>query len=287
MTRLGSFYDAEEAVDPDMRAQGSIPADDIDGFIVANGLIVEDSRDATIGGRPASFRQVRLPDGAGEGLCSPAQQPCIQMGRHSADLQIAPVINIGGNGGTQSQSFWVVDMDGYEPFGIYIWTSDPDGPQAWLDEVAPLLESITFGEPAPAVEGGTARLPERVTVTADMLVTQTGERDLDNPWPIERTGTIVGDINGTFSGTGMSSPNGAEVTLDWVMDVTIDGFGTGTLTLRSDESWPGDVARSAVDHVIGGTGDFEGVTGFGTTTHTDDGDVFTATIELQLVPPAN
>ena len=169
---------------------------------------------------------------------------------------------------------------------IWAHTEGPET-QAWLDEIAPLIDSIQLGEPAPAVEGGTARLPERIALTADMTVNQTGERDINAPWPIERTGPIVGDINGTFTGTGMSSPNGAEVTLDWVMDVTVDGLGTGTLTLRSDEVWTGDAARTAADRVIAGTGDFDGVTGYGTTTHTDDGAVFTATIELMLTLPVN
>ncbi len=257
MTRLGSFYDAEEAVDPDMRAQGSIPADDIDGFIVANGLIVEDSREATIGGRPASFRQLRLPDGTGEGLCPAALQPCLQMGRHSADLQVAPVINIGG---PQSQSFWVVDMDGYEPFGIYIWTRDPDGPQAWLDALAPLLDSITFGEPAPAVEGGTARLPERQQFLASYTGTRTVGPELeDGTREVIGQNTVEGDLTGEIVATGVqiTPTNGTD---DLVFTGTIDGLGTGTLTMKQE--WTAsnnDIATRTL--VVGGTGDFEGITG--------------------------
>ncbi len=192
----------------------------------------------------------------------------------------------------RAQSIWLVDMDEFEPVYIFAAASlGDDGNEQWItDVVQPIVDSITFGEPAPAVEGGTARVPERVAVTAEMTVTQTGEKDATNPWPVEWTGSLDGDITGTYDGTGVSSPNGAEVTMDWTMDVTIEGVCTGTLTLRSDWVWPGDGATTATDHVIGGTGDLEGVTGFGTTTQTSDDGLEgpfagTATIELMLALP--
>ena len=279
-TRFGSFYDAQQALDPDMNGVGSIPADDMDAWIEANGIIVDDSAEGTIGGRSAYFRQIRLPEGTGDGLCPAAMQPCIKVGSHSADLQGNYVHAIDG---TLPNAYWFVEMDDFEPFGIWISTTEARWPPGLARRGRADARQHQFGDPAPTVEGGTARVPERIAVTANMTVTQTGERDINEPWPIERTGPIVGDINGTFTGTGISSPNGAEVTLDWVMDVTIDGLGTGTLTLRSDEVWTGDGATTAADRVIAGTGDFDGVTGFGTTTHTDDGTVH-GDIELTLAP---
>ena len=286
--RVGSWYDADQARAEETTGLGSIAADDIDGWIKLNGINVVDSADVEVGGRSAKYRQIQLdtgPDGTGD-FCPAGERPCLWAASGSADT-------IDANPGPipfsreRLHSIWLIDMDEFEPMVILAIPNLPDE-QAWFENIVqPIVDSMEIGAPAPIVEGGTARLPERIALTADMTVNQTGERDINEPWPIERTGPIVGDINGTFTGTGMSSPNGAEVTLDWVMDVTIDGLGTGTLTLRSDEVWTGDGATTATDRVIAGTGDFDGVTGFGMTTHTDDGAVFTATIELTLVRPTN
>ena len=288
MGRLGSWYDATEARTADQSGLGSIPPDDIDGWIAQNGIIVVDSADVEVGGRPAKYRQFRLDTtpGATADFCG-GSAPCLWAATGSPDV-LGGTANPVEVGFDRVQSIWLVDMDEFEPVYIFAAAQLGDGDEQWFaDIVQPIVDSIEFGEPAPAVEGGTARVPERVAVTATMTVNQTGTRDTNAPWPLERTGSLVGDITGTFVAGGMSSPNGAEVTLDWVMDVTIDGLGTGTLTGSSDETWTGDGATTAVDHVIGGTGDFEGVTGFGSTTHTDDGDVFTATIELMLAPRAS
>ncbi len=287
--RIGSFYGADQAQSPTFTGLGSIPPDDFDGWVDANGITVEDTAETTIDGRAAQFRRVSVPDGYGDGLCPPEVQPCVRLNSVSADLIDQNPRDGSELDGPFANAYWFVEMDDYEPLGVWAFAYDGDM-DAWLDEIAPILESIILGDPAPAVEGGTARIPERVAVTAEMTVTQTGERDPENPWPVEWTGSLDGDITGTYDGTGVSSPNGAEVTLDWTMDVTIEGLGTGTLTLRSDWVWPGDGATTATDHVIGGTGDLEGVTGFGMTTQTSDdglGGPFagTATIELMLAPP--
>jgi len=117
------------------------------------------------------------------------------------------------------------------------------------------------------------------------------ETYLDNPRRVTDVRNMWG-FTGTYQGTGVASPNEAEVTMDWTMDVTIEGFGTGTLTLHSDWIWNGDGARFATDHVIRGTGDLEGVTGFGRSQQTNDdggGGAFggTAIIELMLALPLN
>jgi hypothetical protein len=275
--RIGSFYDATQARDPGVTGLGNIPPDDIDAWIEANGVVVEASSDVTVGGRTAKFRQVRLPDGVAR----------LNLNTISADqLDLNP-----GSGselsGIYANAYWFVELDDYEPLGIWAYAYGPDL-QSWLDELAPIIDSITLGEPGPAVPGGTARLPERLTVNATMTVNQIGERDIANPWPVERTGELTGDITGTYTGTGLSSPNGAEVTLDWTMDVAIEGLGSGTLTVRSYWVNSLDGATTATDHVIGGTGDLDGVTGFGTTKQTSDygfGREYTADIELHLAPP--
>lgn len=285
--RIGSFYDADQAQSPTFTGLGSIPPDDFDGWVDANGIIVEDSADATIDGRAAQFRRVRVPDGYGDGLCPAEVQPCVRLNSVSADLIDENSRDGSELDGPFANAYWFVEIDDFEPLGVWAFAHDGDL-DGWLDEIAPIIESIILGEPAPVIEGGTARVPERVAVTANMTVTQTGDRDLDNPWPVEWTGSLDGDIAGTYVGAGMSTPNGAEVTLEWTMDVTIEGLGSGSLTLRSDWVWLGDGAHTATDRVISGTGDFEGVTGFGTSTQTSDfgpGVEYTATIELMLAPP--
>jgi hypothetical protein len=289
--RAGSWYDAVEARAEDTSGLGSIPGDDIDGWIEANGVIVVDASDVEVGGRDAKYRLVRLDTtpGATAEFCPPEEVPCLWAGSGSADLiddNPAPI----PFGRDRVQALWLVDMGEFEPVVVFAAANlDDDGP--WFtDVVQPIVDSITFGEPAPVVPGGTARVPERVTVSATMTVNQTGERDPENPWPLERTGELTGDITGTYTASGISSPNSSEITLDWTMDVTIDGLGSGTLTLRSYWFWSGDGYTTTADHVVGGTGDFAGWTGFGTGVQTTDfgfGNEFHADIELQLAPPAN
>lgn len=287
MQRIGSFLDAEQAQNPNVPGLGSIPPDDFDGWIEANGVIVDERAQTTIGGYAADFRVVRAPEGSGADLCPAAAQPCIRVNSVSADaIEASP--NDGSRiEGPLPNAYWMIELDEFEPIGIWAYAFDGDI-DGWLDEIAPTVDSVTFGQPGPALEDGTARIPERVTVNASMTVDQTGERDAANPWPLERTGELTGDIVGTYTGTGISSPNAAEITLDWTMSATIDGIGSGTLTLRSYWYWSGDGATVTTDHVIGGTGDFAGWTGYGTGVQTSDdgvGNTFDADIELHLAPP--
>ena len=297
MTRVGSWFAPDEAADPAFTGLGSIAPDAVDEWLLRNGIPVEESSEVTIGGRAARYRAFTIPLDQSNTYDDPAAchypewQPCFWADSASADTfdpdaRDFQVMTPGG-----FHRLWLVDMADYEPLMINVYGTagaDDERMARWLDEVVPpIIDSIELGDPAPAVPGGTARVPERITVTAEMVVTQTGEPDLEEAWPIERTGTISGGIDGTIAGTGVSSPNNAEVTMDLVMDVTIDGLGTGTLTLRSHQTWSGDGYIVAADYVIGGTGDIEGVTGFGTTRHTESfpgGEGFRATIEVHLAP---
>ena len=291
--RVGSWFDAVESRTEGTRGLGSIPADGLDTWIAVNDVIVVDSAEVQVGGRDASYRLIRLDPtpGATADFCPPGEAPCLWAASGSADLVEADSTPV-PFGRDRVQALWSIDMGEFEPVFIFAAANlDDDGP--WFtDVVQPIVDSITFGDPAPVIPGGTARIPERVAVTAEMTVNQTGTRDVNNPWPVEWTGSLDGDITGTYEGTGVASPNEAEVTLDWTMDVTIEGLGTGTLTLQSDWIWNGDGARFATDHVIGGTGDLEGMTGFGRTQQTNDdggGGAFggTATMELMLALPSN
>lgn len=289
--RIGSWMNFDEARDEQHRGAGSIPGDDLDGWIAANGVIVVDTDEVEVGGRTAHYRQIRLDTtpGATADWCPPGEVPCLWAANGSADLvgdDQTPV----PFARDRLHSIWLVDMGEFEPV-VILAIPNLDDEDAWFDEVVqPIVDSIEWGSPAPAIEGGTARVPERVAVTATMTVTETGEASASEPWPVERTGSLSGDITGTYEAAGTSSPNGADVTLDWTMDVAIEGFGTGTLTLQSRWLWSGDGAHTAVDHVVSGTGDLEGVTGFGTSVQTSDfgaGAEYTSDIELMLAPPAD
>lgn len=288
--RVGSWFDATEARTEGTRGLGSIPADQMDTWIAANDVIVVESAEVQVGGRDASYRLIRLDTtpGATADFCPPGEEPCLWAASGSADLVDTDSTPV-PFGRDRVQALWSVDMGEFEPVVIFAAANlDDDGP--WFtDTVQPIVDSIVLGDPAPVIEGGTARIPERVIVSATMTVNQTGDRDIDNPWPVERTGRLTGDIVGTYTGTGTSSPNGAEVTLDWTMDATIEGLGTGTLTIRSFWLNRMDGATRTTDHVIGGTGDLAGVTGFGTGVQTSDfgfGVEYTADIELHLAQPS-
>ena len=61
MSRIGSFYDAEQARTPDMTGLGSIAPNDIDDWIEASDIIVDESAEVTVSGRTAQLRTVRAP----------------------------------------------------------------------------------------------------------------------------------------------------------------------------------------------------------------------------------
>ena len=157
MTRIGSFYDSDQAQDRETSGLGSIPPSDVDVWIDTNDIVVDDAADTTVGGRDAQFRVLRAPNGSGPDLCPAEAQPCILMGSGSGDLldfNRGPAAVLSGEA---PNGFWLIDLADFEPLGI--WTVAFDGDmEGWLEEIAPLIDSIELGEPAPAVEGGTARI---------------------------------------------------------------------------------------------------------------------------------
>ena len=218
MGRLGSWYDATEARTEGTTGLGSIPPDDIDGWIAQNGIIVVDSADVEVGDRPAKYRRFRLDTtpGATADFCG-AGAPCLWASTGSPDV-VGGTANPLQVGEDRAQSIWLVDMDEYEP--VYIFAAarlGDDGNEQWItDVVQPIVDSIAFGDPAPSGRRRHGTVPSGLQSRErldDGRPDGRGERESE-PWPVERTGVLTGDIDGTYVATGISSPNGAEVTLD-------------------------------------------------------------------------
>lgn len=188
--RIGSFYDADQAQSPTFTGLGSIPPDDIDGWIEANGIIVEGSAETTVDGRAAQFRQVRVPDGYGDGLCPPEVQPCVRLNSVSADLIDENPRDGSELDGPFANAYWFIEMDGYEPLGIWAFAHDGDM-AGWLDEIAPIIDNISLGEPAPAIEGGTALISTFGQGTGNGELPEAGEQVAPGTYTSDAIGTPV------------------------------------------------------------------------------------------------
>ncbi|MFW2335541.1 hypothetical protein [Ilumatobacter sp.] len=277
MTRIGSFYDTAQAQNREMSGLGSIPPNGIDAWIDANVIVVDDADDVTVDGRDAQFRLVRTPAGSGAELCPADAQPCILMGSGSADLlefNRAPAAALGG---ATPNAFWLIDMDDFEPLGIWVLAFDGDT-DSWLDEIAPLIDSIELGEPAPAVEGGTARI-STFAGAADADVAAGGEavasgtvsftdfRETPNDagsLDVRYFGAFSGDMRGSVSADGFRLPDGtgasrSGATIDFRGE--IEGLGVGGLTIE-EANYDDDLSIS-VSVIVGGTDDLAGASGWG------------------------
>ena len=245
MTRIGSFYDAEQAQNPDMVGLGSIPPNGVDEWIDANGVIVTDSDETTVDGQPTRFRLVRAPAGAGAttGLCPVEAQPCLNVSSGSADLMNARVTSepVGRLTGELDAAFWIIELDDFEPLGIALESGTAD-PEQFLPAVTALTDSIELGEPAPAVAGGTARIstfdpgiPEEIVATGSYEAVRTsGDPLADGSVAESTTMSIQGDVAGEATGVGTAVIEEAGVSEEGVEEFiftgTIDGVGTGTVT---------------------------------------------------------
>ncbi len=291
--RIGSWFDAEEARTEGTRGLGGIPADGLDDWIAANGVIVVDSAEVQIGGRDASYRLIRLDTtpGATADFCPPSEAPCLWAVSGSADLvddESTPV----PFGRDRVQAIWSVDMGEFEPVFIFAAANlDDDGP--WFtDVVQPIVDSITFGDPAPVVPGGTARVPLRVTVSAPFSGVRTNVGRLeDGSISVVYEATIEGAITGTIAGTdavvqGVPSTGvGADT-----FTGTIEGVGTGTISWTTEWSASAPTDYRGTSVVTGGTGDFAGATGrrvlnLESSNSVDGVDTVSGTETLELVIP--
>jgi hypothetical protein len=107
----------------------------------------------------------------------------------------------------------------------------------------------------------------------------------DGTKEVTTVSAFEGDVTGDATATGVqvTPANGYD---DIVFTGTIDGVGSGTLTMRQE--WTAtdtDIATTTV--ITGGTGDFEGITGrlFSSVDATDDPEQFTGRTTFDLVIP--
>lgn len=260
--RIGSWMNFDEARDEQHRGAGSIPGDDLDGWIAANGVIVVDTDEVEVGGRTAQYRQIRLDTtpGATADWCPPGEVPCLWAANGSADLvgdDQTPV----PFARDRLHSIWLVDMGEFEPV-VILAIPNLDGEEAWFtDIVQPIVDSIVFGEPAPVIEGGTARVPLREQFFASYTTPRSEGTELADG-TIERSGTftITGDLTGEIASTGieLTPANGYD---DLVFTGTIDGIGTGTLTMYQEWTGSANGDISFTTTITDATGDFAGITG--------------------------
>lgn len=278
--RIGSLFDAQQAIDPLTTGLGNIPPNAIDVWIAATGAVVTDAGETEIDGRRAIYRQLAAPAGAGvdTGLCPAEAVGCLLMTSSSADVideRQAALTTVS----MTPTSFWIVELDGFEPFGIM--ASAPPTSESWLELIQPLLDSIELGAPAPAIEGGTTRVPER----EEFVAAYTGTRPSGpTAGSVTAAGasTLAGDLVGDIVSTGTPITPDSRFD-DAVFTGTIDGVGTGTLTIRQDWTAPGPTITA---YVTAGTGDFAGATG--EVTIVPDGDDANATsgqMTFRLVTP--
>ncbi|MDW3216418.1 MAG: hypothetical protein R8G01_20675 [Ilumatobacteraceae bacterium] len=260
--RIGSWMNFDEARDEQHRGAGSIPGDDLDGWIAANGVIVVDSAEVEVGGRPAKYRQVRLDTtpGATADWCPPSEVPCLWAANGSADL-VADDQTPVPFARDRLHSIWLVDMGEFEPV-VILAIPNLDDEEAWFaDIVQPIVDSIVFGEPAPVIEGGTARVPLREQFFASYTTPRSEGTELADG-TIERSGTftITGDLTGEIASTGieLTPANGYD---DLVFTGTIDGIGTGTLTMYQEWTGSANGDISFTTTITDATGDFTGITG--------------------------
>ncbi|NNE10861.1 MAG: hypothetical protein HKN41_01290 [Ilumatobacter sp.] len=287
--RLGSWYDATEARTADISGLGSIPPDDIDSWIARNDIIVVGSGDVEVGGRPAAFRQFRLDTtpGATGDFCN-GSEPCLWAATGSPDV-VGGTANPLEVGFDRVQTIWLVDMDEFEP--VYILAAahlGEDGDQQWIDDIVqPIVDSIVFGEPAPVVPGGTARVPERVTLRSTMTGTRTeGPQAEDGSFPVESVSTLEGDLTGELVSSGTRTGN--EIVEESLFTGEVTGFGSGTLTFATTTE-VGAFGEVTITSVISdGTGELDGLVGSAETSITGDAEPsgpFTASFVLELLVP--
>jgi hypothetical protein len=257
--RVGSFYGSAEASEGTTQGLGSIAADDIDGWIKNNDITVDQESEVTVGDRPAKLRQVRFDNKHPNGFWG-----------FSGSADVAPIKPEGFYGHPDTvYPIWLISMDDFEPILIWAVSNIPDQQQWINDIVIPLVDSIEFGEPAPAVEGGTARVPLRVAETgAFEAVRVDGEPLADGSVPVTSTITLTGGVAGEITGVGAAVSQELGIEEEGfdenTFTGTIDGVGTGTMTYRLDWELVGGV-YSSTGLVTGGTGDLAGATGTVTT----------------------
>lgn len=147
-TRVGGWYDAEQAVDNTYRGEGSIAASDIDGWIEANQHIAERLPDATVSGRTTKVYDIVI-DETVEGSLSDDCSRCVLTSSPSSvffDPSLAQSGNKVINPGLKLR-LWFIEVDGFDP--IAIWAGGFGDDSTYIDEFeTTILPTIEIGADA-------------------------------------------------------------------------------------------------------------------------------------------
>ncbi len=151
LSRLGGWYTAAEAVDPDYVGQGSIGPYDVEGWIAANGIVAERRPDLRVDGRSTKVWDVRADETSTANVgCAVSIEPCFylfSLSEESMDPETARsgvrTVNKVGAG-----RMWVVAVDGFDP--ILIQAGTTRGNEGWFEEFeSTILPTIEFGPDGP------------------------------------------------------------------------------------------------------------------------------------------
>lgn len=146
--RVGGWYDAEQSVDNAYRGEGSIDANDVEGWIEANQHIAERLPDATVSGRTARVFDIQVDENV-EGSLYDDWARCVLVNTVSTEF-FNP-----GTTQTTDKAFhpglkhrlWFIEVDGFDP--IAIWAAGFSDETTYLDEFeATILPTIEIGPDA-------------------------------------------------------------------------------------------------------------------------------------------
>lgn len=213
----------------------------------------------------------------------------------TTDYEFTGTIDGLGTGTLMFSDEWVTDL----PSGgvaTTIWVTGGTGDFAGLLGTGEILDPQVTDDGADELISGTVTftLAEPVTVTAPYsgvrtTLEQLADGSISNNYIATTEGAIAGDIVGTGTTTITADCAGSN---EYVFTGAIDGIGSGTLTYRDAWVSIGCVGGGATITVTitGGTGDFAGATGVGSTTvdssETDGADdTVTGTNTFNLVVP--
>jgi hypothetical protein len=147
-SRVGGWYDADQSVDNAYRGEGSIPANDVEGWIEANQHIADRLPDATVSGRTARVYDIEI-DETVEGSLFDDCDRCVLTASPSSEFFNPGTAQSGDkviNPGLKLR-LWFIEVDGFDP--IAIWAAGFGSEATFIDEFeATILPTIEIGPDA-------------------------------------------------------------------------------------------------------------------------------------------
>ena len=169
-SRVGGWYDAEQSVDNTYRGEGSIEANDVEGWIEANQHVAERLPDTTVSGRTARVYDIRVDEGV-EGSLFDDCPRCVLVFSASSEFFDPGTAQSGDkviNPGLKLR-LWFIEVDGFDP--ITLWAAGFGEEATFIDEFeATILPTVEIGPDA----GPLTVLPAGPTLIASGLPLDAG-----------------------------------------------------------------------------------------------------------------